>query len=178
MSELIDIIAPEYDEASGCEPMLLFWYVNAGDAVVEGQDLCEIESAKAVVVITAPADGTLTEIVAGEGYGIESGQVLGRLQPAAAEPPPAAPQVNLTLIVAPQKCQKCEQSEALVARLQARFPGALDYHRHTTDDPEAARFGVIMPPLLAVDDLIVGLGKVPDEAKLGQLIAKRLGSEG
>lgn len=83
MSEaaLVDIRAEEYDEAGGCEPMLLFWYVEPGQPVVAGQDLCEIESAKAVVVITAPCTGTVAELLVTEGGAVASGQVLGRIRP-------------------------------------------------------------------------------------------------
>ena len=81
MSEgkLVDIRAQEFDDR-GCEPMLLFWYGDVGDAVAEGQDLCEIETAKAVFVIQAPAGGTLAEILVAEGEPVESGQVLGRVE--------------------------------------------------------------------------------------------------
>jgi pyruvate/2-oxoglutarate dehydrogenase complex dihydrolipoamide acyltransferase (E2) component len=60
--------------------MVLFWYVNAGEPAVEGQDLCEIESAKAVVVVTAPASGTLEEVLVAEGEPVASEQVLGRIR--------------------------------------------------------------------------------------------------
>jgi pyruvate/2-oxoglutarate dehydrogenase complex dihydrolipoamide acyltransferase (E2) component len=80
MSEtMIELRGDEFDETLGCEPMLLFWYANEGDAVVEGQDLCEIESAKAVTVMTAPVDGVLAEILVGESDPVGSGQLLARL---------------------------------------------------------------------------------------------------
>lgn len=82
--EVIEICGQEYDESMGCEPMVLFWYAEEGSDVVEGQDLCEIESAKAVVVITAPATGKLTEILVKETESVASGQLLARLQPASA----------------------------------------------------------------------------------------------
>jgi pyruvate/2-oxoglutarate dehydrogenase complex dihydrolipoamide acyltransferase (E2) component len=86
MSEqcLVSIQAEPYDENSGCEPMLLFWYVEQGQPVVEGQELCEIESAKAVFVITAPCSGTLAEVLVHEGDAVESAHVLGRICPEAA----------------------------------------------------------------------------------------------
>lgn len=81
MSEqIIEIRGQEYDESMGCEPMLLFWYAEEGAYVVEGQDLCEIESAKAVVVITAPASGTLIEVLVKETESVASGQLLARLK--------------------------------------------------------------------------------------------------
>ena len=79
---LVDVRAEEYDEGMGCEPMLLFWYVNEGDTVTEGQDLCEIESAKAVFVIAAPASGTLEQILCRETEAVESGHLLATIRPA------------------------------------------------------------------------------------------------
>jgi pyruvate/2-oxoglutarate dehydrogenase complex dihydrolipoamide acyltransferase (E2) component len=78
--ELIELRGEEFDESMGCEPMLLFWYANEGEAVVEGQDLCEIESAKAVTVVTAPADGVLAEVLVKESEPVGSGQLLARLR--------------------------------------------------------------------------------------------------
>ncbi|OIO96280.1 MAG: hypothetical protein COZ06_07515 [Armatimonadetes bacterium CG_4_10_14_3_um_filter_66_18] len=77
--ELVDVRAEKFDER-GCEPMLLFWYPEVGDHVEEGQDLCEIETAKAAFVIAAPAMGTLVEICVREGEPVGSEQLLGRLR--------------------------------------------------------------------------------------------------
>ena len=79
---LVEVRGEEYDDGMGCEPMLLFWYVNDGDAVIEGQDLCEIESAKAVFVITAPVTGTLEQILCTETAAVESGHLLATIRPA------------------------------------------------------------------------------------------------
>jgi pyruvate/2-oxoglutarate dehydrogenase complex dihydrolipoamide acyltransferase (E2) component len=78
---LIEVRGEEYDETMGCEPMLLFWYVNEGDTVVQGQDLCEIESAKAVFVITAPVSGTLEQVLCAETAAVESGHLLATIRP-------------------------------------------------------------------------------------------------
>ena len=78
---LVEVRGQEYDESMGCEPMLLFWYVNEGDAVTEGQDLCEIESAKAVFVITAPVTGALEQILCPETAAVESGHLLATIRP-------------------------------------------------------------------------------------------------
>lgn len=174
MSETVsEVRAPQYDRDSGCEPMLLFWYVEPGDTVVEGQDLCEIETAKAVVVITAPCAGVLEEVAVGESQPVESEQLLARIRAAQAAAPSDG--VKVTLIGAPRKCAKCVACEELVARLQERFPGSIDFHQYTTDDAEAAEFGVVMPPFLVVGNLIVAMGAVPEEDKVAQLIEKQLG---
>lgn len=67
--------APEGQE-SGCEAMLLFWYVGEGDEVAEGDDLAEIETAKAVIVVRAPTSGTVTRILVPEGEAVHPGQTL------------------------------------------------------------------------------------------------------
>ncbi len=77
--KVVEFRAEEFDER-GCEPILLFWYVEEGDGVEEGQELCEIESAKAAFVLTSPATGTLAEICVRETEPVGSGQLLGRIQ--------------------------------------------------------------------------------------------------
>ena len=75
----VPITAMEFDDR-GCEPMLLFWYVSEGETVAEGQDLCEIESAKGVFVIPAPAAGAVASILVRETEPVTSGQELGALR--------------------------------------------------------------------------------------------------
>jgi biotin carboxyl carrier protein len=82
--EIVPVLAAEFDESLGCEPMLLFWYVEEGDTVAEGQDLCEIESAKAVFVIQSPAAGRLVRIQVREGDAVLSGATLGEVERAGA----------------------------------------------------------------------------------------------
>jgi pyruvate/2-oxoglutarate dehydrogenase complex dihydrolipoamide acyltransferase (E2) component len=79
---LIEVRADEWDESLGCEPMMLFWYVAEGDAVAEGQELCEIESAKAVFVITAPCSGVIEQILCPESAAVDSGHLLATVRPA------------------------------------------------------------------------------------------------
>ena len=78
-STTVEVRAEAFDER-GCEPMMLFWYPQVGDRVEEGQDLCEIETAKAAFVIAAPATGSLVEICVGEGEPVKSEQLLGRME--------------------------------------------------------------------------------------------------
>jgi pyruvate/2-oxoglutarate dehydrogenase complex dihydrolipoamide acyltransferase (E2) component len=46
------------------EGTVVEWLKSVGDQVAEGEPLVEIETAKAVDVLPAPASGTLVEIVA------------------------------------------------------------------------------------------------------------------
>ena len=85
------------------------------------------------------------------------------------------PQVlDVILIVAPRKCPKCLQCEALVARLQKRFPGRLNCRQFSTEDAGAASFGVVLPPLLIIDDFVAALGYVPEEGPLVGLVEAKL----
>ncbi|MDP7667108.1 MAG: 2-oxoglutarate dehydrogenase complex dihydrolipoyllysine-residue succinyltransferase [Rhodospirillales bacterium] len=81
------------------------WFKAVGEAVARDEPLVELETDKVTVEVNAPADGTLSDIVAGEGEDVEVGALLGSITegvaapaaeadaaPAAAEPaPPPAP---------------------------------------------------------------------------------------
>lgn len=77
---MAEVRAGEYKDR-GCQPMMLFWYVEEGECVQEGQDLCEVESARGAALIQAPANGTLVEICVHEAEPVTSGQLLGRIEP-------------------------------------------------------------------------------------------------
>jgi|LSQX01.2.fsa_nt_gb hypothetical protein len=85
-----------------------------------------------------------------------------------------APLVKITLIVTPKKCQKCYQCEDLVARLIEAFPGQIEYVELDTTAEEVQQFGVILPPMLLIDDFIAAAGKVPIYEALVKLVTARL----
>lgn len=58
------------------EAELLTWYVQPGDKVTDGQMICEIETAKAVVELPCPFSGTVKELMAAEGETVEVGAVI------------------------------------------------------------------------------------------------------
>ncbi|MBR8745187.1 biotin/lipoyl-containing protein, partial [Nocardiopsis sp. MG754419] len=58
------------------EAELLTWYVKPGDEVTDGQMICEIETAKAVVELPCPFSGTVKELLAAEGATVEVGSVI------------------------------------------------------------------------------------------------------
>ena len=53
------------------EGTILTWLKQAGDSVEEGEALVEIETDKATTEVEAAVSGTLKEIVAEEGAGVE-----------------------------------------------------------------------------------------------------------
>ncbi|QMU73369.1 dihydrolipoamide acetyltransferase family protein [Streptacidiphilus sp. P02-A3a] len=76
------------------EAEILTWYVKPGDAVTDGQVVCEVETAKAAVELPIPFDGVVRELFYGEGTTVDVGQVIISVAvagEAAAEPAPAAP---------------------------------------------------------------------------------------
>nr|WP_295973180.1 dihydrolipoyllysine-residue acetyltransferase [uncultured Bacillus sp.] len=58
------------------EGEIVKWYVKPGDKVQEDVVLCEVQNDKAVVEIPSPVEGTVKEILVGEGTVATVGQVL------------------------------------------------------------------------------------------------------
>ncbi len=82
--------------------------------------------------------------------------------------------VEIVLVTAPKECPKCIECEAIVARLEERYPGRIEFRKVNADAPEAADLGVVMPPMLIVGDLLVCAGRVPVESSLANLIELQL----
>lgn len=58
------------------EGEIVKWFVKPGDKVQEDDVLCEIQNDKAVVEIPSPVEGTVQEVLVGEGTVATVGQVL------------------------------------------------------------------------------------------------------
>lgn len=58
------------------EGEIVKWFVKPGEIVKEDDVLCEVQNDKAVVEIPSPVEGTILEILAGEGTVATVGQVL------------------------------------------------------------------------------------------------------
>ncbi|QSB08048.1 2-oxo acid dehydrogenase subunit E2 [Lysinibacillus fusiformis] len=61
------------------EGEIVKWFVKAGDTVKEDDILCEVQNDKAVVEIPSPVEGTVEEVLVGEGTVAVVGDVLIRL---------------------------------------------------------------------------------------------------
>lgn len=77
----VPVVPPEYEE-EGCTATLLFWYKQQGEEVEEGEELAEVETAKAVVSVLAPESGVLERILVDEGEEVTAGLELGIIQTA------------------------------------------------------------------------------------------------
>jgi pyruvate/2-oxoglutarate dehydrogenase complex dihydrolipoamide acyltransferase (E2) component len=75
-----EILLPELGTAPGEPVVLSVWFANEGDYVFQGDRLVEVLVAGATFDVSAPADGTLTEIKAFPEDPLQTGQVLGVIQ--------------------------------------------------------------------------------------------------
>src|SRR6188472_996079 len=88
---IVDVITPAGGE-SVSEGTILEWAVGVGDAVKDGQTVVEISTDKVDMELPAPAEGTITEILAQEGETVSVGQVIARMQVGAGQAKPAPPE--------------------------------------------------------------------------------------
>ena len=76
MAELKEFKLPDVGEGL-TEADIVAWHVKPGDRVEDGQVIVEIETAKAVVELPCPWDGTVARLLAEEGQTVEVGGPLG-----------------------------------------------------------------------------------------------------
>jgi pyruvate/2-oxoglutarate dehydrogenase complex dihydrolipoamide acyltransferase (E2) component len=62
------------------EGTVVRWLKAVGEVVRQGEPLVEIETAKALQEVEAPANGTLTEILVGPGAEVEVNASLGTIE--------------------------------------------------------------------------------------------------
>ncbi len=97
----IEIKAPTFPE-SVQDGTVATWHKQPGEAVARDELLVDIETDKVVLEVVAPADGTLSEVLKGEGEVVLSNEVIAKFaagaaaaetpaEPAAASAPASAP---------------------------------------------------------------------------------------
>ncbi len=89
----VDIVTPTGGE-SVTEGTILEWSVKVGDAVKDGDTVVEISTDKVDMELPAPADGTITEILAQDGETVTVGQVIARMSVGAGASGGGAPSGN------------------------------------------------------------------------------------
>jgi 2-oxoisovalerate dehydrogenase E2 component (dihydrolipoyl transacylase) len=117
MSELKEFRLPDVGEGL-TEAEIVAWHVQPGDSVKDGQIIIEIETAKAVVELPSPYDGTVVNLLVEPGQTVDVGAPIitvdvggGGAAPAeerlsgepvplaATEPPPAAKEERTPVLV-------------------------------------------------------------------------------
>lgn len=79
---------------------------------------------------------------------------------------------TIVLVVSPTSCRKCDACRAMCAEIEVMYPGQVQVQIIVSDDPEAARYGVVLPPTMAVDDFIVAAGSVPRKDAVFTLVSQ------
>ena len=82
MSNSIEIRTPELPE-SVADAKVLAWHKSAGEAVMQDENLADLETDKVVLEVPAPADGVLEKILAETGTVVNAGTPLAVLGAAA-----------------------------------------------------------------------------------------------
>jgi 2-oxoglutarate dehydrogenase E2 component (dihydrolipoamide succinyltransferase) len=83
MSAMVDILAPA-EQTEGTRSQVLRWLKQVGERVTQDEPLIELETDKVTVEVASPAAGVLREILKQEADEIAPGELLGRLESAAA----------------------------------------------------------------------------------------------
>ncbi|MDG1726864.1 MAG: 2-oxoglutarate dehydrogenase complex dihydrolipoyllysine-residue succinyltransferase [Emcibacteraceae bacterium] len=92
------------------------WYKAVGEAVAVDEVICELETDKVALEITASASGALSEIIAEEGDNVEVGALLGKIDETAKGAASAAP------AAAPEKAP--EPAKEVIAPATEEAPAA------------------------------------------------------
>jgi len=80
--KIIDIIILEFesDKKDKQKLTVMFWFKQEGQMVMEGEEIVEIQTDKAVLDIESPATGKLKKILANADSEITSGQKIGEIE--------------------------------------------------------------------------------------------------
>jgi 2-oxoglutarate dehydrogenase E2 component (dihydrolipoamide succinyltransferase) len=87
--ESVEIKVPVLPE-SVADATIATWHVKPGEAISRDQNLVDIETDKVVLEVVAPADGSLSEILAPEGETVSGEQVIANFVAGAVAAPVAA----------------------------------------------------------------------------------------
>ena len=69
------------DDVDAEEGVVANGFAREGRQLDEGETVCEVQVEKVGIDVPAPVDGTLDEIVVGEGAEFDRGQTLGWIRP-------------------------------------------------------------------------------------------------
>ncbi|MEW9796799.1 2-oxoglutarate dehydrogenase complex dihydrolipoyllysine-residue succinyltransferase [Alteromonas sp. CYL-A6] len=84
-----DVKVPVLPE-SVADATIATWHVQVGEAVSRDQNLVDIETDKVVLEVVAPADGTVSEILAEEGATVTAEEIIAKFTEGAGASAPAA----------------------------------------------------------------------------------------
>lgn len=186
----IEIKAPTFPE-SVADGTVATWHKKPGEAVKRDELIVDIETDKVVLEVVAPADGSIAEIIKGEGETVLSNEVIARFvegaagaptataAPAASTPAPAAAAVALTAekLVNPAARKMAEENNVNTAAV----PGSGKDGRVTKEDvanhlksAPAASAPAAAAPVAAIEAVGDRVEKRVPMTRLRKRIAERL----
>ncbi len=182
----IEIKAPTFPE-SVADGTIATWHKKPGEAVKRDELIVDIETDKVVLEVVAPADGSIAEILKGEGDTVQSNEVIAKFvegaaaaapaQAAAPAAPAAAPAVAATeKLVNPAARKLADEKNVDTSAVDGTGKGGRvlkeDVANHVKSAPAAAPTSAAAPaPLQAVGDRVEK--RVP-MTRLRKRIAERL----
>ena len=138
----LEFLLPDVGEGIATADVVA-WRVAEGDHVREDQDLVEIQTDKAIVVIPSPTTGVVLRLGAAEGESIDVGALLAVLQPdaqngarGAAAAPGARP------LASPATRHLARELGVALGEVEGSGP----HGRITREDVERAAGGAAAPP--------------------------------
>ena len=72
-------------------------------------------------------------------------------------------------------CAKCKRAEQEVRKLESKFPGQIRVLKVDAMHPEAEQYGVVVTPMVVIDDEVVARGKILTADQLERHIRKAFG---
>lgn len=183
----IEIKAPTFPE-SVADGTIATWHKKPGEAVKRDELIVDIETDKVVLEVVAPADGSIAEIIKGEGETILSNEVIARFvegavsaaaAPAAAAPAAAsvaAPAASAEKLVNPAARKLADEKNVNTAAVDGTGKGGRvlkeDVANHVKSAPAAAPS--VAAPVAALEAVGERVEKRVPMTRLRKRIAERL----
>ncbi|OGT14218.1 MAG: dihydrolipoamide succinyltransferase [Gallionellales bacterium RIFOXYB12_FULL_54_9] len=176
---IIEVKVPQLSE-SVSEATLLVWHKQVGEAVVEGENLIDVETDKVVMELPASKSGVLTKILKGNGDLVGSGELIALIDTDAVQAKPAAKaeaKAELASAVSPSVRKLANELDVNAASLQ----GSGRSGRVTKEDVLGAVAPAPAAPVAKAAPVMVTtapLGNRPEQrvpmTRIRQRIAERL----
>ena len=107
---IIEVKVPQLSE-SVSEATLLTWHKQVGEAVVEGENLVDIETDKVVLELPASKSGVLTKIIKGDGEKVTSNELIAQIDTKGVAAQTAAPRAATAAAVPPSVRKLARENE-------------------------------------------------------------------
>ena len=173
---IIDVKVPQLSE-SVSEATLLTWHKQVGEAVVEGENLIDVETDKVVLELPATKSGVLSKIIKGDGEKVGSEELIAQIDTAAVAAKSVAPQTAAGSVVSPSVRKLAREKEVDAGNLQGSGRGG----RVTREDVLNAMQQVPQEQLSAGNESVPSIapsGNRPEQrvamTRIRQRIAERL----